>query len=188
MTESGARTQSSLDHRFAAGEDAALREAFDLHGSLVVGMARKLVGADAEDVAQQVFLAAWKARHRFDADRGPLGAWLVGITRFKAIDHLRAKGRQLRTVDDEFLERTGFNEPHEESLVTRLADRMVLTEALKTLPTDRREIVQMAFYDGLTHAEICERTGLPLGTVKSHVRRGLLTLRNYLEGDEHASI
>ncbi|MEZ5230459.1 MAG: sigma-70 family RNA polymerase sigma factor [Acidimicrobiales bacterium] len=156
-------------------------EAFDQHGPLVLGMARKLVGADAEDVAQQVFLAAWKARERYDADRGPLGAWLVGITRFKAIDHLRAKSRQLRTVDDEFIERSGANEPYEESLASRLADRMVLTEALSILPDERREIVKMSFYDGLTHCEICERTGIPLGTIKSHVRRGLLAMRDHLD-------
>ncbi len=171
----------SLDHRFAAGDESALREAFDQHGPLVLGMARKLVGADAEDVFQQVFLAAWKDRERFDADRGPLGAWLAGITRFKSIDHLRAKSRQLRSVDDEFIERSGADEPYEESLASRLADRLVLAQALEILPEERRRIVKMSFYDGLTHAEISEKTGVPLGTIKSHVRRGLLALRDHLQ-------
>ncbi len=178
---------TDLDTRFARGDAAALREAFDVHGPLVLGMARKIVGADAEDVVQQVFLAAWRTRERFDPERGALAGWLAGITKFKAIDHLRARSRKVRTVGDEVLEHMGPNEPIEESLAERLADRMMLTEAITRLPEERRQILTMAFYGGLTHAEIADETGLPLGTVKSHVRRGLVSLRRELEiGDERA--
>ena len=175
---------SDLDTRFATGDPVALRDAFDLHGPLVMGMARKLVGAEAEDVAQQVFLSAWRSRERFDPAKGPLGAWLVGITRFKAIDHLRAQGRRISTVGDEYIEHAADPAPSE---VTRLADRLAVSDALTRLPEDRRQIVTMAFFDGLTHQEIADKAGLPLGTVKSHVRRALLALRTELE-DGHGGL
>ncbi len=171
-----ARMPATLEERFVAGDERALAEAFAAHSGVVLGLARKSVGSDADDVAQQVFVSAWQSRHRFDAERGSLRSWLIGITRFKIIDHLRAAGRRaVPTVDD------GPEVADPVSHAEQLADRLVLTDALDTLPAERRMVVELAFYNDLSHPEIAERTGLPLGTVKSHARRGLATLRAELE-------
>ena len=168
---------ATLEDRLVVGDESVLRDIYDEYGSLVLGVARKLVGDDAEDLVQQVFLAAWRGKDRFDPSKGSLGAWLSGITRFKAIDHLRALGRRpsTPTVD------VGELEPVE-PVVDRVVDRIVLSAALSSLPQNRREVVEMGFFDDLTHVEIAERLDMPLGTVKSHMRRGLESLQRELEG------
>ena len=165
-----------LEQRLVAGDHAALRELFDTYGPMVMGLCRRLVGAEAEDVAQQVFLDAWKSRARFDPERGSLAAWLARIARFKSIDHLRASARRpsVPSADAGLTERT---EPDVDAVV----DHMVVTRALEELPLARREVVELGFYHGLTHPEIAEKLGLPLGTVKSHMRRGLESLQRELE-------
>jgi len=166
----------SLEERLVAGDHAALRVVFDDYGPMVLGLARRLVGPDAEDLAQQVFLDAWRSRGRFDPEKGSLGAWLTGITRFKAIDHWRASGRRPSTpVADAGVYVAA------EADVDHVVDQLVLTKALTQLPPIRREVVELGFYDGLTHSEIAERVDMPLGTVKSHIRRGLETLQRELE-------
>lgn len=174
---SSSPTARTVEQRFVAGNQDALKEVFDEHAGLVNGVARRLVGNDAEDLVQVVFLAAWKSRNRFDADRGAMGSWLVGITRFKAIDHLRAKGRRPPSASGSANDR---EIPVEES-VGQVTDRIILEQALNVLSSERRQVVEMAFFADLTHSQISEQLGLPLGTVKSHVRRGLQTLREALE-------
>jgi RNA polymerase sigma factor (sigma-70 family) len=166
-----------LEQRLIAGEPAALRELFDSYGPMVLGLCRRLVGGEAEDVTQQVFLDAWRSRARFDPDRGSLGAWLARIARFKSIDHLRASARRpsVPTAD------AGLT-VSQDTDVDAMVDQLVLTRAMEELPLARREVVELGFYHGLTHPEIAERLGLPLGTVKSHMRRGLESLHRELEG------
>jgi RNA polymerase sigma factor (sigma-70 family) len=169
--------ETTLEERFAGGDETALREAYDAHGRLVYAVCRRLVGDDAEDLTQQVFVAAWQSRQRFEPGRGSLGSWLAGISRFKAIDHLRAKGRRVTLVS----ERSG-PAPTVEADVDEVTDRLVVNRALADLPSDRRQVLELAFYADLTHQDIAARLDLPLGTVKSHVRRGLVALRSALEG------
>jgi RNA polymerase sigma-70 factor (ECF subfamily) len=167
---------ATLEDRLIVGDESVLREIFDEYSAMVFGIGRRLVGNDAEDLVQQVFIAAWQGRERFDPSKGSLGAWLSGITRFKAIDHLRAAGRRPSTPSAEVGEREAV-----EPVVDRVVDRMVLSRALDTLPAARREVVELGFFDDLTHPEIAERLDLPLGTVKSHMRRGLEALQRELE-------
>ncbi len=167
---------AQLEDRLIVGDESVLREIFEEYGSLVMGISRRLVGDEAEDLSQQVFIAAWKGRERFDPSKGSLGAWLSGITRFKAIDHLRAAGRRPSTPSAEVGERVAV-----EPAVDRVVDRVVLARALRTLPDARREVVELGFFEDLTHPEIADRLDLPLGTVKSHMRRGLEALQRELE-------
>ncbi|MFE6160710.1 sigma-70 family RNA polymerase sigma factor [Streptomyces sp. NPDC056486] len=150
---------------------------------LVHTLAARTLGdaREAEDVTQQVFLAAWRGRSGYHPERGPLGAWLVGITRRKIVDTLAARTRRLHLIEAAGHAAdvaTGVLRPE---TTDRALDRVLLSDALARLPQRQQEVLRMAFYDDLTQVQISERTGLPLGTVKSHARRGLYQLRSKIE-------
>ncbi len=168
---------AELDATFTDGPPDVLRHAYDRHSSLVYTFCRRSVGPElANDVTQEVFITAWKQRHRFDPGRGVLAGWLVGIARYKILEALRR--RQLYLIDDRSLSAARLVSPDS---VGALADRLVLADALGELPWRTRALITMAFHEQLTHAEISERTGLPLGTVKSEIRRGLERLRRQMD-------
>jgi len=150
---------------------------FNEYGPLVLAICRRLVGADAEDLVQQVFFAAWKGRHQFDPAKGSVRAWLSGIARFKAIDHLRATARRPSTPTDEIGSLGSIA-----SDADQVVDRLVLSSALAALPPARRQVIELGFLQGMTHGEISEHLDMPLGTVKSHSRRGLEALQQELDG------
>lgn len=163
-----------------SGSEVGLRLAYDAHGSLVHTFCRRALPDRAADLTQEVFLAAWRSRDRFDPAKGPLQAWLIGIARNKIVDALRKSGRQVPRADDrDGTQMVSLSDRVAE--VDSLADRLLLTEALADLSDRSRLVVEMAFYEDLTHAQIADRTGLPLGTVKSDIRRGLARLRRNLE-------
>jgi RNA polymerase sigma factor (sigma-70 family) len=167
----------ALDHAFALGR-ASLREVYDAHGSLVYSLARRALGSEAaKDVTQEVFISAWRARDRFDPARGALGAWLVGITRRRIIDHLRSERRHAERRADE----DAVSPSVDDGYVDHIADRMLVADGLRRLPDATRRLVELAFVDGMTHQEIAEHTGTPLGTVKSNIRRGLIKIRDHME-------
>lgn len=174
-------SDDQLAERFAAGDEQALRSAYDRFGSLVWSLCRRAVAteADAEDIVQQVFISAWKSRERYDPQRAPLGAWLVGIAKYRILDAQRAAGRR-RDSASEHVE-LAESEPAVDQL-DGLADRLVIVDALNALPEERRTVLERAFFSDLTHPQIAEELSLPLGTVKSHIRRGLASLRQHLEG------
>jgi RNA polymerase sigma-70 factor, ECF subfamily len=174
--------EAELTRRFRDGDPAALREAYHHQGRVVFALALRALGAhhDAEDVVQQVFVRAWRARTTLDPARGALGAWLVGITRRQIADRLTAKARERRVA-----ERLALTAPsHPDTTVTDdLLDAVVVADELKNLPPQQRAVVQLAVFDDLTHQQIAALTGLPIGTVKSHLRRGLQRLRRRWEVD-----
>jgi len=126
----------------------------------------------AEDLVQEVFLQLWRNPQAFDADRGKLAPWLAVIARNRAIDLLRK--RPMEDDIDELPISTGVNLEDEAS--QRLAIGKV-RGVLGQLPADQRRLLEMAFFEGLTHTEIANKTGEPLGTVKTRIRSGLLALR-----------
>lgn len=168
-----------VDNAFQLGSEQGLAGAYEAHGALVHTLCARAHPAAAADLTQEVFLAAWKARDRFDPSRGPLAAWLVGITKNKIVDAYRKQGRQVPTTGEPRGGTASLADGREP--IDRLADRLLVTEALATLPERPQQIVRLAFFDDLTHDQIAERTGVPLGTVKSDIRRGLARLRRYLE-------
>lgn len=172
------RAQAETPVSAFAGE-TALREAYDAHGSLVYSICRRSLGAEAaKEVTQDVFVSAWRAREQFDPSRGSVPAWLVGITKRRVIDHLRGERRHADRRADELPE---WSSDGAEPPVDRLADRLLVADALDALPDRAREVIELAYIHDLTHSEIAERTGLPLGTIKSDIRRGLSKIRERLE-------
>ncbi|MDL5205824.1 sigma-70 family RNA polymerase sigma factor [Streptomyces sp. ALI-76-A] len=176
--------EADLVTGFRAGDEACLELVYHRWAPLVHALARRSLGGDreAEDVTQLVFLAAWRGRGGFAPERGPLSAWLVGITRRKIADALAARTRRTELVAAAGatlrLTVPGVVPGPE----TRL-DHVLLAEELARLPRAQRQVLNLAFYDDLTQAQIAERTGWPLGTVKSHARRGLHRLARRLEND-----
>ncbi|WP_231930042.1 RNA polymerase sigma factor [Friedmanniella luteola] len=172
-------SDADLGLAFADGLDGSLEESFRRWGTLVNTVAWRLLGdaGEAEEVTQQVYVAAWRGRHTFAPDRGSLAAWLLGSTRHRVVDRQRARGREIRLIRAAAEDAVQQSSPEAPEVVT---DRLLLADEIARLPDPRRSILQLAFYDGYTHAEISERLGLPLGTVKSHARRALLHLRDRL--------
>lgn len=161
--------------RWVAGDEDALRLAYEQFGTLVFTYCvRSLFDRDAAaDCVQETFVSAWRSRDRFDPARGRLGAWLLGIARYRVLDAYRADARTPVPVAELDLPALGSAEPGDD----RLADRLLLAHALEHLQPRVRNVVELAFYSDLTHSEIAARTGIPLGTVKSDLRRGLERLR-----------
>ncbi|MEU7752158.1 sigma-70 family RNA polymerase sigma factor [Micromonospora sp. NPDC049101] len=168
--------------RFRAGDDVALREAYDRYGRAVFHLATSMLAnrADAEDVTQATFVAAWLGRDTFDPAKGSLIGWLLGIGRRKVIDRMRASARETRVVDTvRQLPEPAPADPDPD----RVVDRLVIADELARLPDDQRRMLELAFYDDLTHQQIATVTGVPLGTVKSHIRRGMASLKRRWEVD-----
>ena len=174
----------SLELRFCQGDEAAMEAVYREHSGLVYSLCRRTLGAHrAADVTQEVFLSAWRSRDRYRPECGSLGGWLVGITRFKIIDHYRAEQRNPLAPEGTQIIDLGMDSAD----VELVAQRMIIAEALDSLPERSRTLVRHAFVEDLTHSQIAERYQLPLGTVKSEIRRGLQRLRRQLEGFDHAS-
>jgi len=179
-----------LGRRFAGGEEAALGEAYDRWSALVHTLALRSLGSrpDAEDVTQQVFVSAWRGRHRYDPDRARLPAWLVGITRHAIADAHEARSRARRS-EEAVTRQVAANppdRPEDRPIAERVADRIVIEDELLRITDPARTILRLAFYEELSHTQIAHRLDLPLGTVKSHIRRSLTRLRDRLEVDDVA--
>jgi RNA polymerase sigma factor (sigma-70 family) len=174
--------EDDLAVRFRAGDETALREAYDRYGRAVFHLATSTLvnRSDAEDVTQAAFVAAWMGRDTFDPTKGSLVGWLLGITRRKVVDRLRAVARETRAVETvRQLPEAPATGPDPD----RVVDRLVVADELARLPADQRRMLELAFFDDLTHQQIATVTGVPLGTVKSHIRRGMASLKRRWEVD-----
>lgn len=176
------RIEDPLDEGFALGDDSVLKDAYDTHGTLVYSFCRRSLSPErAADATQEVFLAAWRSRHRYRPESGSLAGWLLGIARYKVIDVLRSDGRAPLPRDMSVGEQPASVE---DDHISRTAQQMLLAEAISQLPQRAQQMVRLAFFEDLTQTQISERTSTPLGTVKSDIRRSLERLRRHLEGFE----
>ena len=178
----------TLAARLVAGEETALEEVYDRWSPLVHTYAHRALRDphEAEDVTQQVFVAAWRSRHTLTPGPAALPAWLVGIARHKVADARAARAREAGRLAA-VVALPGATDNAVELPDEEVAERLVVRQAVEELPDPRRTIMFLAFWEEHSHAEIAEKVGLPLGTVKSHVRRGLMKLHQQLEGVRHES-
>ena len=178
---------ADLARRLAAGETQALAELYDAHAAAVYSLALRItrVPSDAEDVTQDVFTQAWRQAARFDASRGNLPAWLLMMARSRALDCLRrARRRPSQAVEPFVLDAIPDASPGVDVTAATTEEALLTRAALAALPDDHRLPVELAYFEGLTHSEIAARTSVPLGTVKTRIRRAMQQMRAALSRED----
>jgi RNA polymerase sigma factor (sigma-70 family) len=164
----------------AQGEPQAVQQCIDAHGPLVWSLARRMCpsGIDAEDLVQEIFIALWKSAHRYDPAVASESTWVATVARRRLIDARRRAARReedaelptdLPTTDEEHTERAQRDDEAERA-----------RKAFEALRVEQRRVLELALLGGLTYDEVARKLTLPLGTVKSHARRGLIRVRELL--------
>jgi len=172
------------------GEARALEVIFDRHGAVAFSLAYRMCGrrAGAEDIVQDAFLSLWRAGGRYDRARGSVRSWVLSVVHNRAVDAFRretvAAGRDV--LDDEGATRVPSPE-RTDAEVERRDDATRVREALVGLPPEQRQVIELAYFGGFTHAEISNMLSLPAGTVKGRMRLGLSKMRIAL-GERHAVV
>jgi RNA polymerase sigma-70 factor (ECF subfamily) len=178
-------TDESVVAAVAAGDQDAFRELWRRFAPTVHGFAVRRLGdrAAAEDLVQDVFITAWRSAPSYDPDRAPVGAWLMTIARNRLIDRLRRASvrPQLAAVDPGDEPELAGATSADSGFETALTDRITMRAALDQLPEGLRSLVELAFFEGLSHSQIAERTGIALGTVKSRMTAALRQLAAVVE-------
>ncbi len=170
--------RDALVDGFTAGDEDALAEIYRRYSSLVYSVSLRSLGdvTEAEDVTQKVFVAAWTGRHNYRPERASLPAWLMGIARNKIVDTHERRSRDKRIHNQVVANTQPFDiEPID------VAERLIVADEIARLGVVPQQVLKLAFYEDLTHAQIAERLQLPPGTVKSHIRRSLLKIRSRME-------
>ncbi len=168
---------TALLRRIAQGDDSALAALYDEYASRVYSMALRVLGdaALAQEVTQDVFLKVWRSPHQWNPARGQFSSWLLTVTRYTAVDRLRAEalrsGRSVPLIDEIDAPAADESDP---------ADLDRLRALLHRLPDEQRQVIELAYFRGLTHSELAAALNLPLGTVKTRLRAGLQKLRALL--------
>jgi RNA polymerase sigma-70 factor, ECF subfamily len=178
------RDRSALE-RMVAGDTRALEELYDRHGDLLYSLVRRILSRaeDAEDVLQESWLQAWRGARTYDPKRGTVCGWLVSIVRSRAIDRLRSEGSRSRAVDAAGVDAPDPPESPAESAVDQ-ERREHVDHAMSQLDPRHREVLELAYFAGLSQSEISERLGAPLGTVKSWTRQALSRLEKLVPREE----
>lgn len=180
-------SDEELMQRVVAGDEKAFRQLYDRFSPPLFALLRQMLEdeKDAEDTLQDGFLYLWDHAQSYDPARAKAFTWAMVIFRHKAIDRIRARARRSRMTERAALELPALlaDSPAQADEQASARDhRALLAKALKSLPVEQRSLIECAFLKGLTHHSISESLGLPLGTVKTNIRRGLLRLRDILKG------
>jgi RNA polymerase sigma-70 factor (ECF subfamily) len=181
------RSDEVLMQAIQAGDTQAFEELYDRYSPLLYPVCLGILhnACDAQGVLLDLFWELWRSRERFNPERGSVRSYLMTLARSRAIDHLRAGKRYAEHQQELFEARQNyFHQPYADGQPAAEAmaaeEGELVREALETLTHAQRESLQLAYFDGLTHQQIAERTGTPLGSVKSHIRQGLIKLRAIL--------
>lgn len=169
--------------RMAKGDHGALGQCYDAMGPVVFSLAVRMLRdrQAAEDVSQDIFVQVWRQAGNYDTSRGTPEAWIMMIARTRILDRLRSRsaGIVLKPVGENLPDAPDATDWPEDLAVTR-EDAVYVREALAELPEDQKQAVELAFFDGLTHVEISEKLNVPLGTIKTRIRLGLLKIKDRL--------
>lgn len=187
------KDETSLDRalivRVAAGDQEAFAALYDRLCTQAYSLAVYVMkdGRAAEDVVQEAFVNIWRMAGSYTTDRGSVAAWAMTVVRNRAVDHLRRLNSRPQIASD--LENVVIATPHDEvwASVAQTLDAETVRAALAALTPEQRETIELGFFQGLSHQEIADRTGTPLGTVKSRMRNGLRKMRAHLAGQERTS-
>lgn len=173
------REQRRLARRLSRRDHAALRELYALHGATTFSFLLRMLGdrPAAEDVQQQVYLEAWEKADRYDPKRGTLAAWLLMISRSRALDHLRRRVPEPRDPSTAVL----LADTAEEARADELVEQWRVADALARLAPDEADVLRRRFYLDQSQTDIAAATGLPLGTVKTRMTRALRRMAEILE-------
>ena len=179
----------ALVERMAAGEERALAQLYDRHGGMAYALALAIVreGADAEEVVADVFGQVWRNAARYDSGRGSVAGWLATITRSRALDLVRARGRRARAVEraarfdaDGLAAPIGTPAEGPDRGIERQEARRLVSRSLGELPEPQRRVIELAYFGGLSQTEIAAELQEPLGTVKTRMRAAMEKLRGSL--------
>ena len=174
---------SALIERMMAGDEAALSTLYDRYSAMLFGMLMRILRDQqaAEEVLQDMFLQLWRNAAQFDAKRGSLPAWLMVIGRNRAISRLRGRrDREVLEEEEGDYANTFASGQNIEDEAVRAELARNISAALEQLPAEQKQAVELAYFEGMTQSEIANRTGTPLGTVKTRVRTAMQTLRQIL--------
>ena len=175
----------ALLRRIAARDQDALGELYDRYGGLVLGLATRVLGrpGEAQEVVQETFIQVWNKAHGYDPARSSVSTWLILLGRSRAIDRLRSRKAAERAGDALRAESPTHASPSGPADVLFRERRQRLRGELARLPAEQREVLELAFYEGLTQSEIAERTGVALGTVKTRTLLAMKKLRAALRNE-----
>lgn len=178
-----------LVSRLAERRQEALSELYDRHASMLLALAQRILGTpeEAEEVVQEALLQVWNQADRYSPDRSSVSTWMVLITRSRAIDRLRKRKVAEKTaVAAQREDSTTHTSPEGTRAVLRYERGMRLRDELDRLPEEQRDVLEKAFFQGMTQREIAERTGIPLGTVKTRTLLAMKKLRTALRDELEA--
>jgi RNA polymerase sigma-70 factor (ECF subfamily) len=176
-----------LMHLVRRGQAPAFEVIYERHASAAFSLAYRIVGTrnGAEDVSQEAFLSLWRSGARYDARKGSVRTWVLGIVHHRAIDFLRrASVHGKRRASDEGIEERFESGERTDVEVARRDEARTVRTALDGLPRDQRQVIELAYFGGFTHTEIAELLSAPVGTIKGRMRLGLKKMRDRLAGAE----
>ena len=178
----------SILARIAAGEDGSFELLIEKYGNLVWSIGKKFLyrQSDVEDAVQEVFIAIWKSADKFDSSKAKEITFVSVIARRRFIDHLRkiSKHKNLESIDED----NSTHQLYKESMLNESTDLQLIKNAIKSLDIDDQELLNLSIYQGYSHSEISKLLNLPLGTVKTKIRRNLIKLQEVFETNETNTI
>jgi RNA polymerase sigma factor (sigma-70 family) len=183
--EPAGTADEALLQRVGAGDERAFRELFARYAAVAHALAFRLVrqAQVAEEIVQEAFLAVWRTPERYDPARGSVRSWLMGTVHHRAVDAVRREQAQRRRADQAAALVPRVAEDPTDEVLSALdlpRERRLVQEALAGLPDEQRDVIHRMYFDGMSQSQIAERTGLPLGTVKSRTLLAMRRLRTNL--------